>query len=269
MLKNKKIKFALSKYDILFIHETHCTLEMEFHMDNFKAFNNPCTLSSSERPRGGCVMFVKNHLIKHVTCVDKNFNDSIILYMMNTVICGFYIPPDTSKYFDTQMDLLETLSVYDKTDPRKILICGDLNSRIGVVNSLNGEVYQPNPDATLNQHGRRLLTICESNNLVPLNMLIKNQTRFRSGFTFHRGNLKSQNDWIICSKNLVDCVSEFDFIDDMFNLSDHIPIFSTVKLKVDLDLDLVYDNIQYMLDEKNNQPFQKISNGKHRYKHIC
>ncbi len=253
MLKNKKIKIALSEYDILFIHETHCTLEMEFHIDNFKAFNNPCTLSSSERPRGGCIMFVKNHLMKYVTCVDKNFNDSIIVYIMkNTVICGFYIPPDTSKYFDCQMELLETLSVYDKTDPRKILICGDLNSRIGVVDSLNGEVYQPNPDVAMNQHGRRLLNICESNNLVPLNMLIKNQKKFRGGFTFHRGNLKSQNDWIICSKNIINCASEFDFIDNMFDLSDHIPIFATMKLEVDTELDFLCDNIQCMLDEKNN-----------------
>ena len=75
MLNNKKIKIALNEYDILFIHETHCRVEMEFNIDGFQAFNNPCTLSTYERPRGGCIMFIKNNLMKYVTCVDKNFND--------------------------------------------------------------------------------------------------------------------------------------------------------------------------------------------------
>ena len=90
ILKNDKVKKILSNHDILFIHETHCTREMEIKMENYISFQHPCVFSTPEKPRGGCIMFVKDHLMKFVEDVDKNFNDSITIYMsQNIVLCGF------------------------------------------------------------------------------------------------------------------------------------------------------------------------------------
>ena len=83
---------------------------------------------------------------------------------------------------------LETLSTCEKENPKKIIVCDDLNSRIGIVTQLNGYPYQENSDINVNQHGRRLLEICESNQLIPLNNLMKDSIEFPGGFTFQRGN---------------------------------------------------------------------------------
>ena len=91
ILKNKRIKHYLSSYDILFIHETHASREMEIKIDGFDAIQHPCMRSSDERPRGGCVMFIKKHLMKFVEGMDKNYNDTIVLYMsFNLIIILFY-----------------------------------------------------------------------------------------------------------------------------------------------------------------------------------
>ena len=46
-----------------------------------------------------------------------------------------------------------------------------------------------------------LLEICKANRLLPLNMLKKDtSTEFPGDFTYRRGNLKSQNDWVLISR---------------------------------------------------------------------
>ena len=253
ILKNNEIKNYVNKYDILFIHETHCTKEMHLEIENYVAFQHPCMVSSIEKPRGGCVMFIKQHLMKFVEGVDTNFNDAIMVYMSaNIVICGFYVPPDNSKYFEDQMDILETISVYENKNPRQVIICGDLNARMGVFKNLNGYTYQTNPDKETNQHGRKLLEICRSNKLVPLNMLIKNKTKFRTGFTFNKGTCKSQNDWIIVSKNFVQQIEEFDFLDQLHKISDHIPIIAKLHVDISASLDQIDESITDILCEPNN-----------------
>ena len=203
---------------------------LQINIENYVAIQHPCVLSTPEKPRSGCIMFIKNYLMKYVEGVDKNYNDAIIVYMChNLVICGFYIPPINSKYFGDQFDIIETYSVCNKENTSNVIVCGDLNSRMGSLNGLNGHLYQENPDSEVNQHGRRLLDICKSNNLLPLNMLIINDSnKFPGGFTFNRGNLKSQNDWIIISKNFLEHVTDFKLISSLSNISDHIPIQTKV-----------------------------------------
>ena len=126
---------------------------MNIKIENYTAIQHPCMVSSVEKPRGGCIMFIKDQLLKYVESVDTNFNDSIIVYLSaNIIICGFYIPPDNSKYFENQMDILETMTVYDKENPRKVIVCGDLNARTGMLSKLHGYQYQENPDTEINQH---------------------------------------------------------------------------------------------------------------------
>ena len=162
---------------MLFIHETHCCSEMAIEIDGFSSIQHPCMYSTQEHPRGGCIMFIKKHLMKFVKGFDLNFNDSIIVYMFqNLIICGIYIPPDNSKYFDDQFDTLDIFT--DKAESTKdTIVCGDLNSRTGSIVKLNGYCYDENVDVNINQNGRRLLELCKSNEMVPLNMLKYEKTR--------------------------------------------------------------------------------------------
>ena len=253
VLKNDGIKKYFNKYDILFIHETHCTREMSLQIEHFTAIQHPCMISTVDKPRGGCVMFIKNHLMKHVEGFDKNFNDAIILYLSsNIVICGFYVPPDNSKYFENQMDILETMSAYDAENPRKVIVCGDLNARTGTLTNLHGYRYQENPDTETNQHGRTLTEICRSNNLVPLNMLKRDGIDFRAGFTYYKGNCRSQNDWIIVSKNVVNQVREFDFLDNLHGISDHIPLVASINVDINVSMHQLEESMSNILHEPNN-----------------
>ena len=68
-----------------------------------------------------------------------------------------------------------------------LLLCGDLNSRIGNLINLNGHSYSKNPDTFVNQHGKQLLEIIDSHNLLPLNRLENNGNQFEGGITFERG----------------------------------------------------------------------------------
>ena len=143
----------------------------------------------------------------------------------NLIICG--IPPITSKYFNDHFDILD---VYSSADTDKhVLVCGDLNARVGNLDQLNGYNYNMNPDTEINQHGKALLDVCESNLISPINMLNTDNNSFEGGFTFNRGNQRSQNDWILSSKNCIEYVVDFRIVDELSGISDHTPV--SVKLE--------------------------------------
>ena len=206
ILKNQKLKNSLKSYDIMFIHETHCNREMEIKIDGYNAVQHPCLLSSNEHPRGGCIMFIKNNLQKYVEGIDKNYNDTIVVYMsFNLIICGMYVPPVNSKYFGDHFDILDVYSSAKK----HVILCGDLNSRVGHLGELNGLTYSDNPDTEVNEHGKSLIEVCKSNKMIPLNMLSMDNKTFVGGYTFNRSNHKSQLDWVIASRNCLEHVVDF------------------------------------------------------------
>ena len=246
---------------MLFIHETHCTIEMAIELDGFVSIQHPCMYSTQEHPRGGCIMFIKNNLMKFVKGFDKNFNDSIIVYMsQNLIVCGMYIPPDNSKYFDNQFDTLDIFTDQNESN-KNTIVCGDLNSRTGSIVSLNGFNYDENVDVTINQNGRRLLGICQSNNVVPLNMLKYDKNKsFPGGFTFHKGDRKSQNDWILTSKSLIENVNEFSLVHSLSDISDHTPVQAEIKLNTKISLDELNTSITDVINEHNNHSHYKKLN---------
>ena len=107
-------------------------------------------------------------------------------------------------------------------------------------------------DPDVNQHGRKLLEICRSNKLIPLNMLIYNSCNYDGGFTFKRGILKSQNDWFLCSKNFIHNVKQFRLIATLSNITDHVPIQVKIHLKTPNTLDHINQKIDEIVDPKNN-----------------
>lgn len=258
ILKNNQIKNSLNEYDILFIHETHCTMEMHIELDNYVSIQHPCTLSTKEHPRGGCIMFIKKNLMKFVKGFDKNFKDAIIVYMcQDVVVCGIYIPPDNSKYFDNQFDTLDVFT--DQEGPaRSTIVCGDLNSRTGSIGHLNGYDYEENVDAGENQNGRKLLELCRFNNIIPLNMLkYEKDKTFFGGFTYKKGDRKSQNDWILVSKCVVENVKEFSLVETLSNISDHTPVQTIIKLNTEISLDELNTSIIDVISEHNNHSHYK------------
>ena len=76
-----------------------------------------------------------------------------------------------------------------------LYIMGDLNARCGTPSSMFH--YDCNPDTTINSNGRKLLSLCSDNDLVLVNGLHHNGKTHDSKFTYFRGQLRTQNDWLI------------------------------------------------------------------------
>ena len=133
------------------------------------------------------------------------------------MIIAPYVTPENSLY-----KVSEIFSIIDsvtKIYPNShIFLLGDLNSRCGVPVSPNFQ-YSPNPDVTVNSHGKKLLQLCNDNNMLIVNGLNYNLNSFDTDFTFFRGSVKSQNDW--CATNFIEGVLMFSIISKP--LSDHCP----------------------------------------------
>ena len=197
MLNNLSVQKYLNESDFIFICETHSLKETKLHLPGYTAIHNPCKKSKrSSEPRGGCVMIIRKDLMKFVSDSDISFDDAIIVNLSNGYrILGIYIPPYTSEYFYDHIDFLETVANCANEADIPLIVCGDLNSRLGNLNTLNKLTYNQNADTIINSHGRQMQNIVKAGGVIPHNGI-----QFKGGFTFRRGELKSQNDWILCNE---------------------------------------------------------------------
>ena len=64
------------------------------------------------------------------------------------------------------------------------------NARLGNLNKFRNRFmnmdYSPNPDEIVNANGRELLSLCDTNCLIPVNHLQLNQTICDGGLTFRK-----------------------------------------------------------------------------------
>ena len=90
-----------------------------------------------------------------------------------------------------------------------------MNSRCGT------PTHHTYPDRTVNTYGRKLLLLCQENDLVFINGLIYGNKLFDTNFRYLRGTSKSQNDWPIT--NSVDTIDSF-YIITKLKFSDHTPM---------------------------------------------
>ena len=134
-------------------------------------------------------------------------------------VCGLYIPPSSSKYFDPE--LFEELNF---SSQGSILLLGDFNSRTGkysdsvchdgnnsIVNDQSESSFYPirrnSYENEINNHGKRLLDICKSAELKILNGRVWGDILGRP--TFHGRNGISVIDYAICDRGLFSNVSNF------------------------------------------------------------
>ena len=255
MLNNMSVQKYFNEFDFMFICETHSLKETKFHLPGYSAIHNPCKKSKHcNEPRGGCVMFIRKDLMKFVSNSDISFNDAIILNLSNGYkILGIYIPPSTSEYYYDHMDFLETFCNCANEENSPMVVCGDLNSRIGDLSNLNEYLYSQNPDTVINPHGRQLINIVKVGAVIPLNHLNSNGIQFEGGFTFKQKEAKSQNDWILCNKTCLPSIKMMRLHTDYNIISDHIPV--SVQFQALLDSSLLVhmkNSITDILDEPNN-----------------
>ena len=253
MLKNFNVRTFLNNFDFIFLCETHTTKEANIHLPGYKEIHNPCKLSKQvDIPRGGCAMFVRDELSKFLKSSDISFNDAITLNLSNGyIISGMYIPPYSSPYFKDHLDYLETTSLCAEENGNGMIICGDLNSRLGSLSSLNDYSYSDNPDTVINQHGTEMLRIIKSGCVIPLNLMNITDKNFDGGFTFRRGDAASQNDWFLCNELFLPFTRMVRLHRER-NMSDHIPISAEFELDLNISLTQIKQSITDIIHETNN-----------------
>ena len=207
------------------------------------------------RNSGGIVLFYKNKFHAHIsiTKTTPNFiwfkiEKGFLKSMKDILVCGVYIPPCNSKYFDIELfDQLEQDVVHFSSTGSVILI-GDFNSRTEkysdtvsqegndiIDNDQSKSALEPvqrnSFDNVLNSHGKQLLDICKNLDLRIVNGRVNGDTLGRP--TFHGRNGKSDVDYIKCDQSTFLNITGF-LVKQPSYLSDHSAIVAWLNLSTNL-----------------------------------
>ena len=103
-----------------------------------------------------------------------------------------------------------------------------------------------NEDKTTNTYGKRLIDICKASGLIFLNGR-KGNDRLKGAYTFHNHIGKSTNDYMICSKDALVYITDFN-VHNINIWSDHCAISCIIKC-----------NLQHYNDNTNVGPSYRVS----------
>ena len=203
------------------------------------------------RNSGGIILLYKNVFHDWISFVKTSpnflwfkFNKHYTKTTEDIYVCGLYVPPTTSNYFDPEIFEELEKDILNFSSKGSILLLGDFNSRTGkysdsvcheghniITNDQSDSSFRPSQrnsyDNELNSHGKRLLDICKSADLKILNGRVSGDTLGRP--TFHGRNGISVIDYAICDQDLFFNVSNF-VVKQPCSLSDHSPIVTWINI---------------------------------------
>ena len=145
----------------------------------------------------------------------------------------------------------------------RVLICGDLNARVGNgsrhdfiinvrnINQIDEEAYIPDlplrhvfKDTVTNTHGVKLLDMCKACSLRIANGRLHNDKNVGE-FTFHNKNGSSVIDYLLLKENDFTCINDFK-VELLYEWSDHVPISFEIVC-YDKNKDKYYDSNNVVL----------------------
>ena len=137
-LQDQCILEFVMKFDLVFILESKTYFNL--NVPGFEVYTN---VSSSGQNRGGVVMLLKSHLSSDVLNVNADDEGQIWLTMSwwpTVKIGGVYIPPHDSPYYGPELHGALAAHTFP---PGNVIVVGDFNGRVGMLNILNeGQMYQ-------------------------------------------------------------------------------------------------------------------------------
>ena len=226
-------------HDIVVLSETH--RKSVSHAPGFIGY----AASNPHNHRGGLAILFSQAIHADVVDLDTDVQEQIwfrLKSIARTQFCGLYISPSDSAYFSEESFAEVEARTLDQD--HRYAIMGDMNTRCGLaVNDLvNGKesLLYSCKDIVQNDNGKKLIGICRSNSLLPLNNLRVSRTKcFEGGLTFRkRERWISEIDYCVVSPKIAqECVSSFTIIADLeepiCKLSDHAPVTVCFKFPVD------------------------------------
>lgn len=194
---NNDVKNLFKNFDILIITETHYGIRSRCPED----FLFVCRSKEikSKKPRGGVAFYINKKCNFSLETLCDSLRECTVVQVKdsNLIIAGIYIPPSNSPYFD-KCSFSNLELIYEKYKSSHLIIAGDMNTRIGTPIYDNEMIdHTKNPDEVINENGRKLLNwIRSTQSMIILNGLVYNSKNFESKFTYFRGKVCSQNDYI-------------------------------------------------------------------------
>ena len=179
------VKALLQDKDIVIITETQFNIRSKCPEDFFlvgRSTFNPDTC----KPRGGVAVYKKCASPLQMKVLSSNFTDCVILEICssNVILVALYIPPSNSLYFEDCYFENLGLILNHFLESHSVYLLGDLNSRVGDLDGLNGNKYIQNPDVFINRNGRELKKILNAYpDLMVVNGLLYKYRKFDSKYT--------------------------------------------------------------------------------------
>jgi len=240
----------VKSFDIFCMQETFTSTAFDFStlFHEYKVFHAPgVKLSRHGRRCGGVALLIKKTLEQFVTSVNCKYDNILCIKLAkemlesekDIIFVTAYIPPYQSPYYrdketDCGIKLLEDflLDTYQKGEDGHLIICGDLNARIGVWDAQvdpdaddddNFCTYpiRQSEDKTINQFGKVLMDFCTTFQCIPLN---GNHSNDKTGnFTFVADQGNSVIDYFLLSPELFYSANMFFEVGSRVE-SKHMPI---------------------------------------------
>jgi hypothetical protein len=216
-----------SRHDIIFLSELKHSYPIR--LPGLKCIRS--RIIKGQENRGGVAVLFKHYIWQEVHNIDT-LEDQVwfnLHSIPHTKFGAIYIPPRDSPFFNPK----SFATIQEHSTQSKVIILGDMNARAGplqTLNSQNNEIrYTQNPDPVINTHGKELISLCKTQDMLPINHLKINKITCDGKLTFRkRQEWISQLDWAICSKQLVHNIADYQILQDTTLPTDHAPI--TLKL---------------------------------------
>ena len=261
IINDRKVMEHVMKYSFVGLYETWCEniSEIENIMKGYTCFGLPAKRRSKHgRASGGIAVYITDKLLNSIDRLHCEYDLAVIVrlkgevqgLLCNMIIIFAYIPPFGSVYYEDSeengMDNLRNeinrLSSLYPSD--SILVMGDLNSRIGtkqdyiednVENVSSMEWYtvdkfkmqRKSRDKEVNMYGKSLLEMCVENDMHVLNGRCGDDVE--GNFTFINQNGCSCIDYVVCSRDLFEHVTQFAV--QKCERSCHFPVICTLTFK--------------------------------------
>ena len=249
-LKSKQVEGLLKNNDIIFLQETHLNPKHkdDIYLSGYRAVHycRPKTKRSSIS--GGISIFVKEEYREYIRFLPNNNPDIAWLQIKKHLLRSpenqdlyigcVYIPPENSSYgkHHTQKIWEELEEQIEKiSEIGNIILCGDFNARTGLSDQEiiclndydNEEELSPDNhercsmDLKIQKFGRKLIQICNNNNMQILNGRIIGDLEGK--FTCIHPNGSSVIDYFVCTNEIKQQICTLK-IKDFTEYSDHSPL---------------------------------------------
>ena len=251
------------KPDILSVNETHLTRENTLSLSNYVwfGFNRKFTHVRAPKGSGGVGLFINERLLQifNVEIISKSVDGVLAILFtciynsLQFIVISCYLPPENSVWGrDAEQFYSALLHIIFTVHVENIIICGDLNSRIG---NLNDVVFNPENlpkrefiDHHINQHGRSLIEFLHGAGFCVINGRINPEI---NSFACMTSRDSSCVDYIIVPQHLFALFKNFNIITcneiiedyNLFHLvSDRSKIPDHCVLCINLNITCLYNS---------------------------